>query len=102
MFLIDSRTETAEGEHELMKGTGRILCPCSFCLVPAEKLDILCSANELSAAITVYTAASEPRLCAFWRGAPQGLTRSMDEILVQLDQSGGKQTNSRKVKKNKI
>lgn len=48
-----------------MKETGRIFCPRAFCLVPAEKRDTLCSANELSAAITVYTAASEPYPCAF-------------------------------------
>lgn len=46
--------------HELMKGTGRVFCP-----VPAEKRDTLCSASELSAAITVYTAASESYPCAF-------------------------------------
>lgn len=65
LFLIDIRTETAEREHELMKGTGRIFCPCVFCLVPAEKRDTVCSANELSAAITVYTAAAEPHPYAF-------------------------------------
>ncbi len=71
LFLIGIRTETAEREHELMKGTGRIFCPRVFCLVPAEKRDTLCSANELSAAITVYTAASETYPCAFWHCAPQ-------------------------------
>lgn len=78
LFLIGIKIETAEREHELMKGTGRIFCPCVFCLVPAEKRDTLCSANELSAAITVYTASSEPCPCGFWHGAPQCLTRSMD------------------------
>lgn len=71
LFLIGIRTETAEREHELMKGTGRIFCPRIFCLVPAEKRDTLCSANELSATITVYTAASETYPCAFWHCAPQ-------------------------------
>ena len=65
LFLIGIRTETAEREHELMKGTGRIFCPRVFCPVPAEKRDTLCSANELSAAITVYTASSEPCPCGF-------------------------------------
>lgn len=78
LFLIGISTETAEKERELMKGTGRIFCPCVFCLVPAEKRDTLCSANELSTAITVYTAASEPYPCAFWHCAPQCLTGSMD------------------------
>lgn len=77
-FLIGIRTETAEREHELMRGTGHIFCPHVFCLVPAEKRDTLCSANELSAAITVYTASPEPYPCAFWHGAPQGSTQSMD------------------------
>lgn len=75
VFLIDIRTER---EHELMKGTGYIFCPCVFCLVPAEKLDTLCSANDLSAAITVYTAASESYPCAFWHTSPQCLTWGMD------------------------
>lgn len=66
LFLIGDGTKTTGREHELMKGTGRIFCPCVFCLVPAEKRDTLCSANELSAAITVYTAASEPFPRAFW------------------------------------
>lgn len=61
--LIGGRTKTAQSEHELMKG--RIFCPRVFCLVPAEKRDTLCSANMLSAAITVYTAAWEPNPCAF-------------------------------------
>lgn len=48
-----------------MKGTGGIFCPRVFCLVPAEKRDTLCSANGLSAAITVYTAPLEPYPGAF-------------------------------------
>lgn len=95
LFLIGIRTETAVRGHELMKGTGHIICPCVFCLIPAEKRDTLCSANELSAAITVYTAASKPYPCAFWHCAPPCLTRSMNvwpgrqgnTAIMQADQS---------------
>lgn len=56
-LLIGVRTKTAASEHELMEAAGRALCSRLFCLVPVQKRDAPCSANKLSAAITLYTAA---------------------------------------------